>query len=115
MDVMLRCSGYDYPCAPDSSGHEVEPTDRFCPIKFVPFRGVNCSDAAGHEMEFHLIQDTLDNNESLTGRMWDSSVSSPWYNYKAAGALSAHHYTRRHPVVHRLNLETDRYANIVTI
>jgi hypothetical protein len=65
----------------------MEPTDRFCPIKFVPFRGVNCSDAAGHEIEYHLIQDTLDNNESLTGRMWDDSVSSPWYNYKDAGAL----------------------------
>eukprot|EP01043_Picozoa_sp_COSAG02_P029193 COSAG02_NODE_1805_length_10872_cov_7.969461_13_plen_97_part_00 len=64
------------------------PTDRFCPIKFVPFRGVNCSDAAGHEIEYHLIQDILDDNESLTGRMWDDSVSSPWYNYKAAGALS---------------------------
>lgn len=62
------------------------PTDRFCPIKLVPFRGVNCSDAAGHEIEYHLIQDTLDNNESLTGRMWDSSVSTPWYNYKASGA-----------------------------
>jgi hypothetical protein len=54
----------------------------------VPFRGVNCSDAAGHELEYHLIQDTLDSNESLTGRMWDSSVSSPWYNYKTSGALS---------------------------
>ena len=79
-------SGYDYPCESESS-HQMEPTDRFCPIKFVPFRGVNCSDAAGHEIEYHLIQDTLDNNESLTGRMWDDSVSSPWYNYKAAGAL----------------------------
>ena len=72
------CSGYDYPCeAPMAS------TDRFCPIKFVPFRGVNCSDAAGHEIEYHLIQDTIDNNQSLTGRMWDESVQSPWYNYKA--------------------------------
>lgn len=69
----------------------MEPTDRFCPIKFVPFRGVNCSDAAGHEIEYHLIQDMLDSNESLTGRMWDDSVSSPWYNYKDAGVLSDVH------------------------
>ena len=26
------------------------PTDRYCPIPLVPFRGVNCSDAAGSEM-----------------------------------------------------------------
>eukprot|EP01046_Picozoa_sp_COSAG06_P035572 COSAG06_NODE_3837_length_4851_cov_14.083333_4_plen_67_part_00 len=57
---MLVCSGYDYQCeSPDSDGHQMGPTDRFCPIKFVPFRGVNCSDAAGHEIEYHLMQDTL--------------------------------------------------------
>ena len=28
--------GYDYPCDSD----DMKPTDRFCPIKFVPFRGV---------------------------------------------------------------------------
>ena len=56
-------------------------TDRFCPIKFVPFRGVNCSDAAGGEVGYQNIQDMLDQNKTATGRQWDSSVSSPWYNY----------------------------------
>ena len=27
------------------------------------------------------IQDMLDQNKTATGRKWDSSVSSPWYNY----------------------------------
>ncbi len=69
--------GYDYPC--DSAN--MKATDRFCPIKFVPFRGVNCSDAAGHEVGYQIIQDMLDKNQTATGRQWDSSVSSPWYNY----------------------------------
>ena len=41
------------------------------------------SDAAGHEIDYHFIQDTIDANDTLTGRMWDESVQSPWYNYKS--------------------------------
>lgn len=42
--------GYDYPCLP---GTAVDA--RFCPIREVPFRGVNCSDAAGSEIGFSSI------------------------------------------------------------
>ena len=42
--------GYSYPCLPGTA-----PDARFCPIKEVPFRGVNCSDAAGSEMGFSKI------------------------------------------------------------
>ncbi len=37
--------GYEYACEPGTA-----PTARYCPIPFVPFRGVNCSDAAGTEV-----------------------------------------------------------------
>ena len=37
--------GYEYVCEPGTA-----PTARYCPIPFVPFRGVNCSDAAGTEV-----------------------------------------------------------------
>ena len=40
-------TGYDYPCIGDMGLD-----DTYCPIKEVPFRGVNCSDAAGSEVGF---------------------------------------------------------------
>ena len=39
--------GYKYPCLMD----EIESdTSKYCPIEAIPFRGVNCSDAAGREI-----------------------------------------------------------------
>jgi di-N-acetylchitobiase len=37
--------GYKYPCLPGTDADAV-----YCPIKSVPFRGVNCSDAAGTQV-----------------------------------------------------------------
>lgn len=54
------------------------PTASLCPIKEVPFRGVNCSDAAGSEVGFDSILPKL--NSSTTGRQWDTSTSSVWFN-----------------------------------
>ena len=39
---------YDYPCTDAMES----PTSKYCPIKLVPFRGINCSDAAGGEPPF---------------------------------------------------------------
>eukprot|EP01047_Picozoa_sp_COSAG01_P098347 COSAG01_NODE_28547_length_658_cov_1.747764_1_plen_175_part_10 len=72
--------GYDYPCLKGTA-----PSARFCPIKEVPFRGVNCSDAAGSEVEFSGIMKMADAGDTTTGGvMWDESVSSPWYNYRTS-------------------------------
>ena len=66
--------GYDYPCEPGT-----QPDARFCPIKEVPFRGVNCSDAAGGEVGYPRIQAMVDNNSTSSGGLqWDETVSSPW-------------------------------------
>ena len=84
MVVGIPWYGYDYPCV----GGAYE--DKFCEIKSVPFRGVNCSDAAGGEVPFYLIMPILDtcnttstqNKQQCTlGRQWDWSTSSPYFNY----------------------------------
>jgi len=63
--------GYDYPCLSlDSSS--------FCPIEFVPFRGVNCSDAAGKEFGFLDIQKKRESAEAQV----DESTQSLWFDYK---------------------------------
>merc|ERR1712187_908288 len=78
--------GCHYPC--ENSG----PTDDICEIKLVPFRGVNCSDAAGSELAFSTIMDLFDRGicpGSSTGERcsvttdirWDSSTQSPYFNY----------------------------------
>ena len=35
----------------------------------MPFRGVNCSDAAGGEIGYQSIQAMVDSNGTITGRM----------------------------------------------
>ena len=61
---LSRCAD-DYPCLPGTA-----PDARFCPIKEVPFRGVNCSDAAGGEIGYQSIQAMVDSNGTITGRMY---------------------------------------------
>ncbi|PRP89148.1 di-N-acetylchitobiase-like [Planoprotostelium fungivorum] len=66
--------GYDYPCE-----DETNTTTTVCKIKKVPFRGVACSDAAGHERDFSLLEEIR--RTSTTGRRWDASLEAPWWNY----------------------------------
>jgi len=69
--------GYDYPC--------INPTNvTVCPIAHVPFRGVDCSDAAGKEINFSILMEWL-STRSTTGRMWDDTLKSPWFSYNNAG------------------------------
>jgi di-N-acetylchitobiase len=42
--------GYRYPCLEETAANS-----RYCPIRQVPFRGVNCSDAAGTEVAYKEI------------------------------------------------------------
>jgi len=66
--------GYDYPCTSLSTNGVT------CQIAEVPFRGVNCSDAAGTEKDYSVIQGLLKN--STNGYQWSSTLQSPWFNYE---------------------------------
>lgn len=50
-----------------------------CYIKEVPFRGVNCSDAAGTQLAFSDIVNTLHLYNATY--QWDLNSLTPWYNY----------------------------------
>ena len=65
--------GYDYPC--------LELNENVCSIKHVPFRGVNCSDAAGRQIEFAEIQDLIV-SRSPNGSQWDEDSASVFFNYE---------------------------------
>ena len=65
--------GYDYPCI------ELK-ENNVCTIKHVPFRGVNCSDAAGKEIEYAEIQDLIISRES--DPQWDEDSTSFFFNYE---------------------------------
>lgn len=46
--------GYKYPCLPGTPADAI-----YCPIKEVPFRGVNCSDAVGKQVAHSDIVETI--------------------------------------------------------
>ena len=66
--------GYDYPC--------VDLKDNICYIKHVPFRGVNCSDAAGRQIEYAELQDLLVSRAMSPAPLWDQESASPYFNYE---------------------------------
>ena len=55
-----------------------------CSIKEVPFRGVNCSDAAGSQKEYQLIQNLLKGNSTMGGRQWSKAYKAPFFNFKVS-------------------------------
>lgn len=65
--------GYDYPC--------IDLQDNVCYIKHVPFRGVNCSDAAGRQIEFAELQDLIV-SRAMSAPQWDQDSASPFFNYE---------------------------------
>lgn len=65
--------GYYYPCLSLTQ-------DNKCYIRKVPFRGVNCSDAAGREINYSFIIQLLKN--STSGRIFDKTTMTPYFNYK---------------------------------
>lgn len=67
--------GYRYPCLEGTT-----PDARFCPIKEVPFRGVNCSDAAGSEVGYKEILVRLRTMNATTNPSWDSNQGAPYFN-----------------------------------
>ena len=70
--------GYNYTCDMD----EMESIkSKYCPIPFDTFRGVNCSDAAGNEKTFGIINALIDEGLNITEIRWDKSMSAPFFNY----------------------------------
>lgn len=67
--------GYRYVCEDGT-----DPKAIYCPIPLVPFRGVNCSDAAGSEIAYAKVMAILDGGNSTTGRRWDTSMQAPYFN-----------------------------------
>eukprot|EP01133_Synstelium_polycarpum_P014977 gene14977-17711_t len=59
-----------------------------CPIAEVPFRGVNCSDAAGTQYPYTQLMDIL-YNQSIpsTGELWDADLASPYFNFIDANGV----------------------------
>ncbi|KAL5012559.1 hypothetical protein ScPMuIL_011110 [Solemya velum] len=64
--------GYFYPC--------LSLKGNICETRKVPFRGANCSDAAGRERNYSDLVQLLKN--STSGRIWDNDTKSPFFNYK---------------------------------
>ena len=67
--------GYDYPCLSLSE-------DFVCTIQKVPFRGVNCSDAAGTQRTYSDIRELIVRTTAFV--QWNASLESPFFHYKAA-------------------------------
>eukprot|EP00326_Haptolina_ericina_P002133 CAMPEP_0181224258 /NCGR_PEP_ID=MMETSP1096-20121128/31020_1 /TAXON_ID=156174 ORGANISM="Chrysochromulina ericina, Strain CCMP281" /NCGR_SAMPLE_ID=MMETSP1096 /ASSEMBLY_ACC=CAM_ASM_000453 /LENGTH=272 /DNA_ID=CAMNT_0023317307 /DNA_START=32 /DNA_END=850 /DNA_ORIENTATION=- len=77
--------GYRYECVGGTP-----PTAVTCPIPLDPFRGVNCSDAAGGEV---ALDEILTKQEgSTTGRLWDAYQGASYFNTIEGGATVQYWY-----------------------
>ena len=76
--------GYRYPCLPGTL-----PDSVYCPIKQVPFRGINCSDAAGTEIPGRDILKALrSTNTTITGGLRrDKNMDAPFFNTIVNGTV----------------------------
>ena len=71
--VGLPWYGYNYPC--------LNFNDSVCEMKKVPFRGVNCSDAAGRQYCYSDIMSKF-LPQAIDGRHFDQKSKSPYFQYK---------------------------------
>ncbi|EGC31304.1 hypothetical protein DICPUDRAFT_156870 [Dictyostelium purpureum] len=70
--------GYNYPCISSPAGLYSE----VCNIPLVPFRGANCSDAAGSQLNYGVIMSMLSDPSVVRGPlMWDHTLQSPYFNF----------------------------------
>ncbi|XP_070565593.1 di-N-acetylchitobiase-like [Ptychodera flava] len=73
--------GYDYPCVNITK-------DNLCTIKKVPFRGAPCSDAAGRQKDYRVINEIIKN--STTGRLWNDEYKAPYFNFEDPTTKQTH-------------------------
>ena len=69
--------GYDYTCI----GSGVSPTATVCPIASVPFRGVNCSDAAGSQLPLPRLNDLAQSINAMTPVLMNVTGGYATFNY----------------------------------
>jgi len=77
--------GYRYKCLDGTA-----PAAHTCPIALVPFRGVNCSDAAGSEVALEGI--LMKQKNSTTGRLWDAYQGAAFFNSVENGSVVQYWY-----------------------
>ena len=66
--------GYRYKCIDNTA-----PDAAYCPIERVTWRGVNCSDAVGSELNYADIMQLLANNATRP-RVYNMSLGAPFFN-----------------------------------
>ncbi|XP_076451151.1 di-N-acetylchitobiase-like [Babylonia areolata] len=86
--------GYNYPCLSLSQ-------DNVCSIRHVHFRGVNCSDAVGSQIDLHVIDSWLANHTSWK-RQWDKTAQSPFFNFEDPATGQMHQVRYDDPVSLRI-------------
>lgn len=74
--------GYQYPCVP---GSMKDASDRFCPIPLVPFRGIDCSDAAGTQVSYYTLMEqyksqTPEERSQTGGMRRDDYMEAAFFN-----------------------------------
>jgi Di-N-acetylchitobiase len=79
--------GYQYACLEGTL-----PDALFCPIQQVPFRGVNCSDAAGKQVDYWKALEILrKTNATLTGGLRrDANTGTLFFNDVQKGIIYQH-------------------------
>lgn len=73
--------GYDYPCLSITE-------DEVCTIPFHPFRGVNCSDAAGSQKCYSKIMNMI--KTSGIKPKWNDTYTAPYFSYKDTESQQYH-------------------------
>ena len=80
LSALLLLSALKYPSILGNYNNHFYFQTNECRIKEVPFRGVNCSDAAGTQINYYDLIKLVKN--STTGRIWDLTTLSPYFIYK---------------------------------
>ena len=75
--------GYVYPCL----GADIAPDARDCPIASVPFRGANCSDAAGREYDYWQLVALAATSNATTPVRRDAADASLTFNFRGPPGL----------------------------
>ena len=87
--------GYRYECIDAATDQ-----DDTCNIAQVPFRDVNCSDAAGTEVSYASINQILASGVNTTEVRRDAYLNTPYYNYRDADSGKVRSGRRRRSVGH---------------
>jgi di-N-acetylchitobiase len=104
--------GYKYPCLPGTA-----PDAIYCPIKSVPFRGVDCSDAAGKEVGHADIVNTIRSTGATVRR--DENTHTLFFNTvekdPSSGEATVYQYWMEDPVLSRQKYDWARKQGLAGV